>query len=166
MRRLLLPLAVVATLGFAWPASAIDPEEQLKDPAQEARARALDTQLRCVVCQSETIDDSTAPVAKALRTLVRERIVAGDDDSHVMAAVTARYGDFVLFKPRFSPVNAVLWLGPFAVLILGGAGAVVYMRRHAREDAETPPQALTSAEQAELAGVLAEAAPAAGERPA
>ena len=170
MKRLILALSAVVALGFAAPAWAIDPEEQLKDPAQEARARSIERELRCVVCQSETIDDSTAPVAKALRTLVRERIVAGDDDKAVMTAVTARYGDFVLLKPRFSPQNAVLWLGPFAVLLIGAGGAVMFMRRHAAE-AATPAEPLSPSEEAELARVLSEpasgsVAPGAGERPA
>ena len=170
MKRLILALSAVVALGFAAPAWAIDPEEQLKDPAQEARARSIERELRCVVCQSETIDDSTAPVAKALRTLVRERIVAGDDDKAVMSAVTARYGDFVLLKPRFSPQNAVLWLGPFAVLVMGAGGAVLFMRRHAAE-AATPAAPLSAAEEAELAQVLATPAAtpgpvATGERPA
>lgn len=164
MKRLLLTGLLLAAL--ATPAWGIEPEEQLKDLRQEARARIIDQQLRCVVCQSETIDDSGAPVAKALRTLVRERIVAGDDDSHVMAAVTARYGDFVLFKPRFSAVNAVLWIGPFAVLILGGAGAFAFMRRQAKNGPEAPAEPLTPTEQAELAHALAQTEPAAGEHPA
>jgi cytochrome c-type biogenesis protein CcmH len=157
-------LALLAALLLAGPALAIEPEEQLKDPRQEARARAIERELRCVVCQSETIDDSSAPVAKALRTLVRDRVKAGDDDARVMAAVTARYGDFVLLKPRFSATNAALWLGPFAVLVLGGAGALLFVRR---AGTETPaPAPLTAAEQAELSRVLAEADPAAGDRPA
>lgn len=163
MKRLVLTGLMLAAL--ATPAWGIEPEEQLKDPKLEARARTIDQQLRCVVCQSETIDNSGAPVAKALRSLVRERITAGDDDKHVMAAVTARYGDFVLFKPRFSPVNAVLWLGPFAVLIAGGAGAVLFMRRQAEQGPEAPPQPLSAAEQAELAQVL-KTPEAPGERPA
>lgn len=167
MKRLVLALSAVVALGLAAPAWAIDPEEQLKDPAQEARARSIERELRCVVCQSETIDDSTAPVAKALRTLVRERIVAGDDDKAVMTAVTARYGDFVLLKPRFSPQNAVLWLGPFAILFIGAGAAIVVMRRHAAE-AAVPAEPLSASEEAELSRVLAEpesgpvASPAAG----
>ena len=164
MKRPLVTGLLLAAL--ATPAFAIEPEEQLKDPKQEARARVIDQQLRCVVCQSENIDDSGAPVAKALRTLVRERIVAGDDDAQTMAAVTARYGDFVLFKPRFSAVNAVLWLGPFAVLILGGAGAVAFMRRQAKDGPEAPAEPLSAAEEAELATAMAETEPAGGERPA
>ena len=155
MKRLLLTLTAAAFLAGAAPAFAIEPEEQLRDPAQEARARSIERELRCVVCQSETIDDSSAPVAKALRTLVRERIVAGDGDKAVMSAVTARYGDFVLLKPRFSPQNLVLWLGPFAVLLIGAAGAVLFMRRHAAE-AAAPPAPLTAAEERELQAVLAE----------
>jgi cytochrome c-type biogenesis protein CcmH len=152
-----LLLALTATALLAGPALAIDPEEQLKDPRQEARARVIEHQLRCVVCQSETIADSSAPVAKALRTLVRDRIVAGDDDKAVMNAVTARYGDFVLLQPRFSPVNAVLWLGPFIVLLGGAVGAVLFMRRHARQ-AQAAPEPLSAQESAELSQVLADPA--------
>ncbi|CAN5335802.1 hypothetical protein BH09PSE2_BH09PSE2_15320 [soil metagenome] len=148
--------AVAAALFLlaARPALAIEPEEQLKDPRQEARARSIERELRCVVCQSETIDDSSAPVAKALRTLVRERITAGDDDKAVMGAVTTRYGDFVLLKPRFSPLNAALWLGPFLILVLGAGAAFVFVRRNgAQAEAPVP---LSAAEEAELARVLAE----------
>ena len=147
-------LAAALLLLAARPALAIEPEEQLKDPRQEARARSIERELRCVVCQSETIDDSSAPVAKALRGLVRERITAGDDDKAVMGAVVARYGDFVLLKPRFSPLNAALWLGPFLILVLGAGGAFLYVRRSGAAAPAAEP--LSAAEQAELAAVLAQ----------
>ncbi len=155
-------LAAALLLLAARPALAIEPEEQLKDPRQEARARSIERELRCVVCQSETIDDSSAPVAKALRGLVRERITAGDDDKAVMGAVVARYGDFVLLKPRFSPLNATLWLGPFLILVLGAGLAFVFVRRSGAQ-AEAPAP-LSAAEEAELAQVLAQ--PTAEDRPA
>ena len=124
----------------------------MQNPQQEARARAISRELRCVVCQSQTIDDSSAPVAQALRKLVRDRIVAGDSDRQVVAAVTARYGDFVLLKPRFDWSTSILWLGPFAVLGLGAAGAVLYVRRQG--EAPDEPAPLTEAESAALSETL------------
>ncbi len=145
-------LAACLTLSTAGAALAVNPEEQLPDPQQEARARAISRELRCVVCQSQTIDDSSAPVAQALRKLVRDRIVAGDSDKQVVAAVTARYGDFVLLKPRFDWSTSILWLGPFAVLGLGAAGAIVYVRRQG--EAPDEPVPLTEAERATLSETL------------
>ncbi len=141
-------LAALLSLSTADAALAVNPEEQLHNPRQEARARAISRELRCVVCQSQTIDDSSAPVAEALRKLVRDRIVAGDSDAQVVAAVTARYGDFVLLKPRFDGSTAILWLGPFAVLALGAAGAFVYVRHQSKASSEPAP--LTEAERAAL----------------
>ncbi len=147
-----LVITALLTLSTAGAALAVNPEEQLQNPQQEARARAISRELRCVVCQSQTIDDSSAPVAQALRKLVRDRIVAGDTDRQVVAAVTARYGDFVLLKPRFDWSTSILWLGPFAVLGLGAAGALVYVRRQG--EAPDEPAPLTEAEQATLSETL------------
>lgn len=154
MRRLARAAAVglVLSLAGATAALAVNPEEQLANPQQEARARSISRELRCVVCQSQTIDDSSAPVAQALRKLVRDRIVAGDTDRQVIAAVTARYGDFVLLKPRFDWSTSILWLGPFAVLGLGAAGAVVYVRRQSEIADEPAP--LTDAERMALTETL------------
>ena len=102
------------------PAYAIDPGEALGDPALEARARALSVEFRCLVCQNQSIDDSDAPLARDLRAMVRTRLLAGDSDQDIRAAVTARYGEFVLFRPRFGGTTAVLWLLP--LLLLGIAG--------------------------------------------
>jgi cytochrome c-type biogenesis protein CcmH len=143
-----LALAALFALATAGGALAVNPEEQLADPRQEARARAISHELRCVVCQSQTIDDSSAPVAQALRKLVRDRIVAGDTDRQVVAAVTARYGDFVLLKPRFNLSTAILWLGPFAALGLGAGGALFYIRRQSETAAEPAP--LSETERAAL----------------
>ncbi len=145
-------LATLLSLSTASAVLAVNPEEQLQNPRQEARARAISRELRCVVCQSQTIDDSSAPVAQALRKLVRDRIVAGDTDRQVVAAVTARYGDFVLLKPRFDLSTSVLWLGPFAVLAFGAAGAVIYVRRQG--EAPDEPAPLTEAERIALAETL------------
>lgn len=154
MRRvcLALALAILCSFGAASTALAVNPEEQLPNAQQEARARAISRELRCVVCQSQTIDDSSAPVAEALRKLVRDRIVAGDSDRQVVAAVTARYGDFVLLKPRFGWSTALLWLGPFAVLGVGAAGALAYVRT--QDETPSEPKPLSEAERATLAETL------------
>ncbi len=130
----LLRLSLLCCVLFAgWPVpsaiAAIEPDEVLQDPALEARARALTAQLRCVVCQNQALDDSDAPLAKDLRVLVRERIVAGDSDDEVMDFLVARYGEFVLLQPRFGAHTLILWLGPVA-LALGLAGVVAW-RIHA-----------------------------------
>jgi cytochrome c-type biogenesis protein CcmH len=124
-RAFLISLFVIAA------AFAVEPEDQLADPALEARARAISKELRCMVCQAQSVDDSPAPVAKALRQLVRERVVAGDSDAAVIDAVRARYGDEVLLKPRFDAANAALWLGPFLLLLIGCFVAVRFIRAHA-----------------------------------
>ena len=151
MKREAAALFAALLLGLlpASAALAVNPEEQLSNPEQEARARTISRELRCVVCQSQTIDDSSAPVAQALRKLVRDRIVAGDSDAQVVAAVTARYGDFVLLKPRFDLSTSILWLGPFAVLGLGAVGVVAYVRRQGERAVDPTP--LTEAERAMLA---------------
>ena len=146
MRRLLLILA----LGLMpLPGLAIQPDEVLADPALEARARAITRELRCVVCQSETIDESNAEIARDLRLLVRERVVAGDTDAEVRDFVVARYGEFVLYRPPFSPGNAALWLSGPVLMLLGGGLAFAFVRRRARAAApERPP--LTPGERARL----------------
>jgi cytochrome c-type biogenesis protein CcmH len=116
---------------FTVPAAlAVQPDEILKDPALEARARALSKELRCMVCQNQSIDDSDAPLARDLRVLVRERLQAGDSDRQVIDFLVSRYGEFVLLKPRFSLHTALLWLGPLAVLLIGAFGIFVFARRH------------------------------------
>src|SRR5882757_168780 len=111
---------VVVVLALAAPlhAFAVQPDEVLTDAALETRARALSRQLRCMVCQNQTIDDSDAPLARDLRILVRERLRAGDSDHQVIDFLVARYGEFVLLKPRFSLHTALLWLAPAAVLLI------------------------------------------------
>jgi cytochrome c-type biogenesis protein CcmH len=148
--RVLLALALVV-LPLA--AAAVQPDEVLPDPALEARARAITKELRCVVCQSESIDDSNADIARDLRLLVRERIVAGDSDEEVLAFVVDRYGEFVLFRPPFTPGNAALWFSGPALLIGGGAIAFAFIRRRARVPA-APPRPLTPDEKARLAPIL------------
>ena len=127
------------------------PHEQLKDPALEARARAISKELRCVVCQNQTIDESDAALAADLRMIVRERLVAGDSDEEVKAWIVARYGDYVLMRPPFRGETVLLWLGPALVLLLGGIGVVLYLRNRRPADL-----ALSAQEQAELDRLLKE----------
>jgi cytochrome c-type biogenesis protein CcmH len=149
MRKLLAIAAMLAALlpAFALsPACALSPDELLKDPALEHRARALSAQLRCLVCQNQSIDDSDAPLAKDLRTLVREQLSAGKSDEEIMAFVVARYGEFVLLKPRLTPGTILLWGTPFAVLLIAG-GALLLRRRRVETAPEMP---LTEAERQAL----------------
>ena len=134
MRKL---LAILALLLAVSPALALTPDEQLKDPALEARARVISAQLRCLVCQNQSIDDSEAPLAKDLRTLVREQLTAGKSDAQVLDYVVERYGQFVLLKPRLEPETLILWGTPFAVLAIAGL-ALFLRRRRAEVTPETP----------------------------
>ena len=134
MRKL---LAILAFLVAVSPAFALTPDEQLRDPALEGRAREISAQLRCLVCQNQSIDDSEAPLAKDLRTLVRAQLTAGKSDAQVMDYIVARYGQFVLLKPRFEPETLILWGTPFAVLLIAGA-AMILRRKRAEVAPETP----------------------------
>lgn len=120
-KRISLAAALLSLLAavLTFPAFAIDPQERLPDQALEARARALSAELRCLVCQNQSIDDSDAPLAKDLRTVVRQRLAAGDGDREVMDYVVARYGEFVLLKPRFALHTVLLWLAPLLLLLAG-----------------------------------------------
>ena len=115
------PFLLLAFMLLAATAQAVEPSEMLKDPALEARARAISQEIRCVVCQNQTIDDSNADIAHDLRVIVRERLTAGDTDQQVKDYLTARYGDFVLLKPPFLAKTFILWMGPAMVLLIGGA---------------------------------------------
>jgi cytochrome c-type biogenesis protein CcmH len=143
--RQLLAIAVLLA-GLLQPALALSPDELLDDPALEQRARAISAELRCLVCQNQSIDDSDAPLAKDLRTLVREQLVAGKSDAEIMEFVVARYGEFVLLKPRLTAGTLLLWGTPFAVLLIAGA-ALLLRRRRAEPQPEMP---LTEAEQQAL----------------
>ena len=114
-------LGIAVCLLLAGPAKAVQPDEVLPDPALEARARAISEGLRCLVCQNQSIDDSEAPLARDLRLLVRERIKAGDSDQEVVDFIVARYGEFVLLKPRFEPHTLLLWFATPAVFLVGAA---------------------------------------------
>ncbi|NLS72969.1 cytochrome c-type biogenesis protein CcmH [Bradyrhizobium brasilense] len=164
MRSRALAAAVLATalmLG-AMPARAVLPDEVMSDPAKEARARELSKELRCMVCQNQSIDDSEAPLARDLRLLVRERISAGDSDGQVIDFLVARYGEFVLLKPRLNEHTLLLWLTPPLALLLGGLALWRLGRRKANPAAGGGDSApgLTSDEQARLERLLAaESAP-------
>ena len=140
---------------MATPASAYQPDEVLKDPKLEARARVLSAELRCLVCQNQSIDDSDADLARDLRILVRERLKAGDTDEEVLAFLVARYGEFVLLKPRFSMANAFLWLVGPILFAIGLIAAIVYMRRRGSGN-EAGREALSDEERAELDRILKE----------
>jgi len=147
-RALLLALGLL--LGLSGMAAALQPDEVLADPALEARARHLSTELRCMVCQNQSIDDSDAELARDLRILLRERLKAGDTDEEVLDYIVARYGEFVLLKPRFSARNAVLWATPVLILLAGGLLAVVALRRRGNSAAAP----LSAEEEAALRDVL------------
>jgi cytochrome c-type biogenesis protein CcmH len=147
---------VAITLTAASRSLAVQPDEILSDRALELRARTLSRELRCMVCQNQSIDDSDAPLARDLRLLVRERLQAGDSDTQVLDFLSARYGQFVLLKPRFGWDTAMLWLAPAVALLLGIGGLVALLRRR-RADAggvEAEPPQLTPAERGRLADLL------------
>jgi cytochrome c-type biogenesis protein CcmH len=134
-------------------ALAVEPSEMLKDPALEARARAISEAIRCVVCQNQSIDDSAADLAGDLRRLVRERLTAGDSDQQVRDYLVARYGDFVLLDPPVKPKTYLLWYGPGAIFLLGLAATAVYFRR--RRSAAQAPSPLSADEAERLQSLLA-----------
>ena len=125
-------LAITLLLSSLTPALAVNPDEVLADPALEARARAISAELRCMVCQNQSIDDSNAELAKDLRVLVRERITAGDTDRQVMDYIVSRYGEFVLLKPRVGVNTILLWGMPVFLLLVGGAVIVRQISRRRR----------------------------------
>jgi cytochrome c-type biogenesis protein CcmH len=127
MRKIALTLSLVFALVL--PVMAVQPDEVLGDPALEARARALSLQLRCMVCQNQSIDDSDAPLARDLRILVRERLKAGDSDSQIREFLVARYGQFVLLEPEKNARTALLWLAPLIVLFAGGLVLLRFFRK-------------------------------------
>ena len=144
MRRLAM-IALLAALAAPGAALAVQPDEMLKDPVLEARARHLSEELRCMVCQNQSIDDSEAPLAHDLRMLVRERLTKGDSDSQVLDFLVARYGEFVLLKPRFELQTLLLWGLPPAALLAGLVALLMMARRRQAANLQTP--ALTAAEQ-------------------
>jgi cytochrome c-type biogenesis protein CcmH len=159
-RRLIFRLLLAVCIVGASPALAVLPDEMMRDPAQETRARALSRELRCMVCQNQSIDDSDAPLARDLRLLVRERIGAGDTDAQVIDFLVARYGAFVLLKPRFETQTFALWLLPPLALGIGVIVLVLAARRRRAggaqsRDISAPP--LSPEEQARLAELFGDA---------
>jgi cytochrome c-type biogenesis protein CcmH len=148
MKRSLLTLAV---LLVALPALAVQPDEMLKDPRLEARAREISKDLRCLVCQNQSIDDSDADLARDLRVLLRQRLMAGDSDDQAKQYLVDRYGDYVLLRPPFKATTLVLWLGPAALLLAAIAAAIGFYRR--KRPAEVA-ERLTPDEQARLEKAL------------
>ena len=149
------PLVLLVSLLFAAPAAlAITVDPQLADPAMEARARDIGRELRCLVCQNQSIEDSAAPLARDLRLIVRERIAAGDSDPQVKDFVTARYGDWVLLKPPFNLRTLLLWLGPVLLLLVAAAGVLVWYRRNRRGADPMLVTPLSSAEEQRLDEIL------------
>jgi cytochrome c-type biogenesis protein CcmH len=151
-RHIALALACWGALAAAQPALAVQPDEVLSDANLEARARALSRELRCMVCQNQSIDDSDAPLAKDLRVLVRERLTKGDSDEQVMDFLVSRYGEFVLLKPTFEWHTAILWLTPLIVLLAGAITMLAAIRR--RRVAASAPPPLDADEERQLREVL------------
>jgi cytochrome c-type biogenesis protein CcmH len=135
---LALVMAVLTGLSISFPARAVEPDEVLPDPVLEARARHISEGLRCLVCQNQSIDDSEAPLAKDLRLLVRDRLKAGDSDQQIIDYIVARYGEFVLLKPRFAPNTLILWLATPA-LFLAALFAIFAAYRRRGEGPEAGP---------------------------
>jgi cytochrome c-type biogenesis protein CcmH len=152
IRRLLLALALLPGLVSA--ALAVQPDEVLSDPALEARARGISRELRCLVCQNQSIDDSNAPLARDLRVIVRERLSAGDTDEQVVSFVTGRYGDYVLLRPPFKAATLALWLGPPLLLAAGSAVAFAFLRGRRRAVAAGDALPLSADERARVAALL------------
>ena len=147
----LLALILISVIGLS-SANAVEPNEILKDPVLEQRARALSQDLRCLVCQNQSIDDSNADLARDLRVVVRDRLTAGDTDKQVMAFVVARYGEFVLLKPPVNARTSLLWSGPALVLLFGAIGLVLWFRRRG----SAIPEGLSADEEKRLAVLMDE----------
>ena len=157
MKRILILAFAVAALAGSPAAYAVQPDEIMADPVKEARARDLSRELRCMVCQNQSIDDSEAPLARDLRLLVRERIAAGDSDAQVIDFLVARYGEFVLLKPRLEPHTLLLWLLPPLVLAGGGVALWLNSRRRSRSAFGSDPSLvkLTAEEEERLERLIA-----------
>ena len=158
MKKVLAGAFSIAVMMGSSAAFAVQPDEIMSDPAKEARARDLSRELRCMVCQNQSIDDSDAPLARDLRLLVRERIAAGDSNSQVIDFLVARYGEFVLLRPRFERQTLLLWLVPPLVLVAGGLGLWMQSRRRPKAGEGAGP-ALTADEEARLRQLMARDTP-------
>jgi cytochrome c-type biogenesis protein CcmH len=133
-------------------AHAVEPRERLADPALEARARTISSELRCLVCQNESIDESGADLAHDIRIFVRERLTAGDTDAQAIQAMVDRYGSFVLLKPPVEPATYVLWYGPPLLVLIGLAGSLVWMKGRRPAAAEAAP--LSAEEKSRVEGLM------------
>ncbi len=154
--RALLGAPLLGALLLGAPVLAVTPQERLADPALEARARALSQNLRCLVCQNESIDESDADLAHDIRVLLRQRMLAGDTDAQAVQYLVSRYGQFVLLRPPVEPATWVLWYGPVALLLVAGLGTVVWLRRRAGTGAPASAPPLTDAERQRLDEMLRE----------
>jgi cytochrome c-type biogenesis protein CcmH len=159
----LYALMLLFALAWSFPVCAVQPDEMLSDPKLEARARAISQELRCLVCQNESIDQSEAPLAHDLRVLVRQRIEAGDTDAQVMNYIVARYGEFVLLKPRLEWRTALLWGTPPGLLLVGIVMLLIAARRRKGAAAVIGSANLTAAEEARVAELLRDEGVGAGE---
>lgn len=146
-------LLCLTALSAAW---AVEPDEILDDPVLEARARELSREIRCLVCQNESIDSSNADLARELRLLVRERLVAGDSDQDVLDFLVERYGAFVLLRPPMQPTTYLLWFGPLVLLLLGAIGVAFYLRGQRQGQTAAPAAPLSAEEAARLEELLAD----------
>lgn len=149
MRVILAALLMFCALTA--PVFAVEPGEKLADPVLEARARDISKELRCLVCQNQSIDDSDADLAHDLRVLVRDRLVAGDSNAEVLAYIVARYGQFVLLRPPFEPATLILWLAPFGIVVIGGAALFLVLRRR---KGQSSPQPLDLEEKSRISKIL------------
>ena len=147
---------LVALAAFTASAPAVTPDEVLQDPKLEMRARAISQDLRCVVCQNQSIDDSNAPLAHDLRVLVRERLASGDTDEQALEFIVARYGNFVLLKPPMQLNTLALWVGPAIFLLIAAIGFGLYLRRRSADQAAPVPASLTAAERGRIDELLSE----------
>lgn len=147
LKRLVLAISLSLTLPLALPGFAVEPDEILDDPVLEERARGLSKDLRCLVCRNENIDDSNATLAKDLRVLVRERLVAGDSDEEAKAYIVDRYGEYVLLNPTKTGSTLLLWIAGPAMFLMGLGIAIVYLRRRSTA---AGPDALSTDEQTRL----------------
>jgi cytochrome c-type biogenesis protein CcmH len=158
LKQILAGVFAMAVMIGSSAAYAVQPDEIMSDPVKEARARDLSRELRCMVCQNQSIDDSEAPLARDLRLLVRERIAAGDSDAQVIDFLVARYGEFVLLKPRLEPHTLLLWLLP--PLVLAGGGLALWMQSRRRSgSAAAEGVSLTPDEETRLAALISDEAP-------
>jgi cytochrome c-type biogenesis protein CcmH len=149
-------LAMFVAAAFTASAPAVTPDEVLQDPKLEMRARAISQNLRCVVCQNQSIDDSNAPLAHDLRVLVRERLASGDTDEKALDFIVARYGNFVLLKPPMQLNTLALWVGPAFFLLIAAIGFGLYLRRRSTDQATLTPASLNATEQRRIDELLSE----------